>query len=67
MKAETRETLERAQYMLDAAIKFIERNRLHDYKVVYDEATCDGYCLLSDCKIARDDARSLLEFYKESI
>jgi hypothetical protein len=67
MNSEIRASLDRAQYMLDTAMKFIERNRLHEFKVHYDEATCDGYCLLSDCEAVRDDLRSVLSFYRESV
>ena len=59
------EALDRAQYLLDAAMRFILVNRLGEYSVHYDDADCDGLCLYDDCETARDAARICLSFYKE--
>jgi len=64
MNKTEQEAMERAQYLLSVAIRFIETNHLHSYRVRYDEATCDGYCLINDCKLARNDAQAALSIYE---
>jgi hypothetical protein len=56
-----REALQRARDLLDAAYRFIEANNLEHKTVFYDEAECDGYCLMDDCKIAIEDADIALD------
>lgn len=42
------DALERAETLLLATARFITENRLDDFEVEYDEATCDGNCLGTD-------------------
>lgn len=41
---------DRKDYLLRVAGAFIEEH-CPDGTIVYDEATCDGYCLSEECKI----------------
>lgn len=54
------DALKRAAYMLEVVAQFIDLNPVKEYEVPYDETTCDGYCLMEDCKIAADDAREAI-------
>lgn len=41
---------DRARTLLRAVVDFIEKNPVQDYEVFYDDAVCDGACLMEDCR-----------------
>ena len=49
MTEQIREVLQRDKQLLEATIAFIQKNHLHSLTVRYDEAICDGHCLIEDC------------------
>lgn len=56
------EAIARAIYLLKEVVpSFIESNRLDGYTVFYDEAQCDGYCLVEDCEAASKDLARFAE------
>ena len=55
------EDLKRSAYMLRVASKYIEDNNPEEI-IVYDDADCDGYCVVDDC---RSIAESLEDWIKE--
>jgi hypothetical protein len=46
---------ERAIYMLRTAAMFVDVNHLESRTAIWDDATCDGACLIADCNAAADD------------
>jgi hypothetical protein len=52
--------LERCETLLDATIRYLNNNPIQEYKVHYDEADCDGYCLADDCLSALLEVREAL-------
>ena len=44
----------RQNYLMRAVIRYMENNPVNDYTVDYDEASCDGYCLIEDIRAELD-------------
>jgi hypothetical protein len=44
--------IQRAVYMLRVVKEFIAINELHGYDSHWDDAFCDGNCLIDDCESA---------------
>ena len=55
------EALKRNETLLLATIDFLNSNPVVDYTVVYDEAECDGACLMDDCRIALEQTQNAIE------
>ena len=52
------EVLQRCETLLDATMRFMEKNPVAaEYCVYYDEAVCDGECLANDCSTHLDEVR----------
>ncbi len=60
MTPELMEACKRALELLDATARFIEANPIAEYTVLYDEAQCDGYCLIEDCRSSYERLVGLL-------
>jgi len=58
------EALERANLMLSVTRAFIAANGLHEFTAEYDEATCDGYCIIDDCNAASENCDIALDRYR---
>lgn len=56
-KRELLDALKRTEYLLDVTMRFIKSNHIGEYRVFFDRAMCDGYCLADDCRIAAEEAR----------
>lgn len=52
------EIISRSIELLEAAKNLIRDNRLEAYTTFYDEATCDGQCLIDDINIVLSMYRS---------
>lgn len=51
--------LKRAAYMLGIASKYIEENNPEDI-IRYDEADCDGYCVVDDCRSSAEEVLDII-------
>jgi len=49
------EAASRAIEMLRVAARYIAENGLVEHEVHYDDADCDGHCLIEDLTLAADD------------
>jgi hypothetical protein len=45
---------ERAVYMLRIAADYVRKTGDKGREIFYDEALCDGYCVIDDCESAAD-------------
>jgi len=43
---------DRRDYLIAVCLEFIESNNLERNTVIYDDAGCDGYCLMTDLSIS---------------
>jgi hypothetical protein len=55
-----RAALERCVILLRAAQSFVYDNCLEENTVIYDDAECDGYCLIEDCEAAITKSQAAL-------
>lgn len=56
----TYDILHRAITLLDVSCEYIESNGFEDGVVYYDDAQCDGACLIEDCTNAKEELLTLL-------
>ena len=54
------EAVTRAIKMLSIASKYIDDNCDLDETIFYDQADCDGYCVVEDCVVAAEELSRLL-------
>ena len=60
MREQDRDAIKRAIYLLSVVQGFLDENPVKEYTYFYDDAECDGYCLIDDCKIAEEELVSIL-------
>ncbi len=51
--------VQRAIELLGATCNFIKDNNFEEYTTFYDETTCDGYCLVTDCEAIIEELKTL--------